>query len=113
MAGSLGEDVRAALVEAVVAGSHQGLELDLGELAGRRGFEGHTGYSLRDLWHSMRDNTKAALGLATRREVTVEQVEQWWRASRRRAKSGGRREREEGIVAAYLRVVARRQDRGL
>ena len=113
LAGTLGEDVRGALVEAVVAASSQDLQVDFREVAGRRGFEGHTGYSLRDLYHSMRDNTRATLGLTTRREVTVDQVDQWWRTSKRKAKSGSRREREEGIVAAYQRVVARRKEGGL
>ena len=43
-------------------------------------------------------------GVKKRKEVTVEQVEEWWGSSMRLSKSKSLVEKEEGIVEAYYRL---------
>ena len=44
------------------------------------------------------------LGEKSKREVTVEEVEEWWKNSTRKAKQSNLIEKEQQIVEAYYRI---------
>ena len=48
--------------------------------------------------------TMNKLGKKSRREVTVEEVEEWWKNSKRPAKHANLIEKEQQIVEAYYRI---------
>ena len=105
-AGTLGEDVRGQMLQQVVQeGWSYGANIEFDILASRPQFRGHTRASLCHLFDGMRLNTMKKLpGVKKSKEVTVEQVEEWWGSSVRREKSQRQVEKEEGIVEAYYRL---------
>ena len=105
-AGTLGEDVRGEMLQQVVQeGWSYGANIEFDILASRPQFRGHTRASLCHLFNSMRLNTMNKLpGVKSVKEVTVEQVEEWWGSKFRKKKSKRLVEKEEGIVEAYQRL---------
>merc|ERR1712008_512934 len=102
-AGTLGKDVRGEMLQQVVQeGWSYGANIEFDTLASRPQFRGHTSSSLFNLYDGMMLGTMYKLpGVKSRKEVTVEQVEEWWGSSVRREKSQRQVEKEEGIVEAY------------
>jgi len=115
LAGTLNQDVRGDLIEQIkLDGRQYSMEVDFTDLASLPHFEGHTGYSLRDLYHSMQNMTRKRKRRNVRRsEVTVEEVEEWWRCSQRKSKSGSRLRREKAIVDAYKLVISQKDENTL
>ena len=105
-AGTLEDDVREDLLSfAQSKGWKSSIEIDFEEMAGQEQFQGHTRASLHRLFDGMLNNTKYKLeGVASKRSITVGQVQQWWSSSERLGKTSKRKTREEAIVQAYLRV---------
>ena len=105
-AGTLGEDVRGEMLQQVVQeGWSYGANIEFDTLASRPQFRGHTRASLCHLFNGMRLNTMNKLpGVKSVKEVTVEQVEEWWGSKLRKEKSKRLVEKEEGIVEAYQRL---------
>jgi len=112
LAGTLDHDVRGDLIEQIKSDRRQySMEVDFTYLASLPQFVGHTGYSLRDLYHSMQNMTrKRKRRNVSRSEVTVEEIEEWWRCSQRKSKSESRIQREKAIVDAYKLVTGLRDD---
>jgi len=115
LTGTLDQDVRGDLIEQIMSDQWQySMEVDFTNLAGLPQFDGHTGYSLRDLYHSMQNMTrKRKRRNVSRSEVTVEEVEEWWRCSQRKSKSGSRIRREKAIVDAYKLVISQKDENTL
>ena len=107
LAGTLEQDVRAQLVLAVGReGWTYSTEVDFSLLAGRPQFQGHTHRSLERLYNTLMGNVmEKQPALKSMRDVTVEDVEDYWRTSTRRSKRKSLVERELGIIKAYQAVV--------
>jgi len=106
LASTLEEDVREAMIHQVrERGWRLVAEVDMSLLVDQEEFRGHTATSLAILYDSMLGNTMAKEKLKGKTLVTVEQVEEWWSSTHRRAKSNSLREKEEAIVEAYLRAM--------
>ena len=107
LAGTLEQDVRAQLIQAVGReGWTYSTEVDFRLLAVKPQFQGHTHRSLERLYNTLMGNVMAKQpALKSMREVTVEDVEEYLRNSTRRTKSKSLIEREVGIVKAYKAVV--------
>ena len=107
LAGTLEQDVRAQLVQAVGReGWTYSTEVDFRLLAIKPQFQGHTHRSLERLYNTLMGNVMGKQpALKSMREVTVEDVEEYLRNSTRRTKSKSLIEREVGIVKAYQAVV--------
>ena len=107
LAGTLEQDVRAQLVQQVGReGWTYSAEVDFGLLEGLPQFKGHTRSSLQLLYHNLVSVTAVNQpALKSKREVTVEDVEEYWRNSTRKDKSKRQVEREQGMVEAYLDVM--------
>ena len=103
-AGTLDKDVRAELIQKMKEKKWiYGADVKFDELALRPEFEGHNGASLCRLYSScMLPNAKERFGLNSKKEVTVDQVEEWWNTSNRIAKSETQVQKEERIVEAYF-----------
>ena len=65
-------------------------------------FEGHNSISLLSLYAIMMGAVMTLSGQQSKREVTVEQVEEWWNTSKRKSKSKSLIEKEQVIINAYL-----------
>jgi len=106
VAGTLEKDVRGELVEEVRRrGWRYGADVEFDQLARMRRFQGHTRASLQNLYDCMLGMTMRKLpGVESRTEVTVGEVEEWWRNSERRGKTRPMVEKEEGILEAYSRI---------
>jgi hypothetical protein len=107
LAGTLEQDVRAQLIQQVGReGWTYSAEVDFSLLAGRPQFQGHTGPSLQRLYFSV---MYGVLGkqpaIKSRRDVTVEDVEGYWRNTTRQGPSKRQVEREQGMVEAYQDVM--------
>ena len=73
------------------------------ELALLPEFEGHNGTSLCRLYtSSLARSARERFGLNSYKEVTVDQVEEWWNISNRISKTETQVEKEERIVEAYF-----------
>ena len=107
LAGTLEQDVRAQLVQAVGReGWTYSTEVDFRLLAVKPQFQGHTHRSLERLYNTLMGNVMGKQpALKSMRVVTVEDVEEYLRNSTRRTKSKSLIEREVGIVEAYQAVV--------
>ena len=107
LAGTLEQDVRDQLVQQVGReGWTYSTEVDFSLLAGQPEFQGHTCQSLQKLYGTlMGEVLKKQPALKSKREVTVEDVEEYWRNSARQTKSQRQVEREQGIVEAYQAVM--------
>ena len=81
-------------------------QVDFSLLAGRPEFQGHTRQSLQTLYSNLMGKVmKKQPALKSKREVKVEDVEEYWRNSTRQPKSQRQIEREQGIVEAYQAVM--------
>ena len=103
---TLEKDVRGELIEQVKKnGWKLGADIEFDKLARLPMFEGHNSYSLQGLYfNKLLVCTMDRLGAKSTREVTVDQVEEWWKNSNRSAKKSNVVEKEEHIVEAYFRV---------
>ena len=105
-AGTLEKDVREDILSfAKSKGWKSSIELDFEEMASQEQFKGHTRPSLHRLFDGMLNNTNVRLGGSkSKKGITLSQVEEWWNTSERRGKTPRRKNREDFIVQAYLRV---------
>merc|ERR1719222_1662304 len=102
-AGTLDKDVRPKLIQKVKENKWiYSADVKFDELTLLPEFEGHSGASLSKLYTSMVGNVKARFGLNSRKEVTVDQVEEYFNTSSRYAKSEAKIEQEQRIVEAYF-----------
>jgi len=102
-AGTLDKDVREKLIQKVKENKWiYGADVKFDELALLPEFEGHNRASLYRLYESMLGNAKERFGLNSRKEVTVDQVEEWFNTSNRYTKSEALIEQEQRIVEAYF-----------
>merc|ERR1719192_1920624 len=104
--GNLEKDVRGELIEQVKEnGWKLGADIEFDKLARLPMFEGHNSCSLQRLYfNKLLVGTMSRLGEKSTREVTVDQVEEWWRNSTRTAKFARLIKEEEQIVEAYFRM---------
>ena len=104
--GNLEKDVRGELIEQVKKnGWKLGADIEFDKLARLPMFEGHNSYSLQRLYfNKLLVCTMSRLGEKSTREVTVNQVEEWWKNNTRLAKMSNTIEKEGQIVEAYFRV---------
>ena len=79
-------------------------DIEFDKLASLYKFEGHSRASLLKLYDGMLFRTMKRLGKKSKREVTVEEVEEWWKNSTRPAKKGNLIEKEQQMVEAYYRI---------
>ena len=103
--GTLEKEVRGELIQQVKENGWKlsaGIEFD--KLARLPQFDGHSRASLHYKFHSMLAKTMIKLGKKSRREVTVEEVEEWWNNSTRRPKFSNVIEKEQQIVKAYYAI---------
>merc|ERR1719350_498726 len=100
MLGTLEKDVRGELIEQVKKnGWKLGADIEFDKLARLPMFEGHNSYSLQNLYfNKLLSGTIKRLGAKSTREVTVNQVEEWWKNNTRLAKMSNVVEKEELIV---------------
>merc|ERR1712113_588200 len=70
-------------------------------------FKGHTPRSLGLLYDRLQNQTGAAIGnnIISSREVTVDQVNEYWSTSKRNSKSSSLRKREDLIISTYLNIL--------
>ena len=111
--GTLEKDMRAELIKQVKEnGWNLSADVEFDKLARLPQFQGHNRKSLRQKYYNMLLSTMTKLGKKSKswREVTVEEVEEWWNNSIRLAKKSNLFEKEQQIVEAYLRI---KQDIGL
>merc|ERR1712037_588919 len=103
--GTLEKDVRGELIQQVKEnGWNLRADIEMDKLARLPQFEGHNARSLHRMYDSMLGNTMNMLGKKSSREVTVEEVEEWWKNSSRPAKQSNLVEKEQQIVEAYYRI---------
>ena len=101
--GTLEKDVRGELIHQVKKNKwNLSADIEFDKLARLPQFEGHNSKSLQNLYHrTMLWVTTKRLGKKTSREVTVYEVEEWWKNSERRAKNSNLIEKQQQIVEAY------------
>ena len=103
--GTLEKDVRGELIQQVKEkGWNLNADVEFDKLAHLPQFEGHSGRSLQEEYNKMLVGTIYKLGKKSKREVTVEEVEEWWKNSTRKAKFANLIEKEQQIVEAYYRI---------
>ena len=101
-AGTLDKDVRAQLIQKVKENKWiYNADVKFDKLALLPEFKGHNSISLQSLYHSMVGNAKQRFGLSSNKEVTVDQVEEYFNTSNRVAKFKTQIEQEERIVEIY------------
>jgi len=101
--GTLDQDIRESLIEeAKKMGWTYRTQIDFGILAAMPKFLGHTRASLDALWNSLMDCTSKKEPGLSRVEVTVDELEKYWKKSKRRKKSRDLLEREKCIVDSYI-----------
>jgi len=103
-AGTLEKDVRGDLVQEVKKNKNwiYSVDIEFDKLAAMPKFEGHNSISLLSLYAIMMGAVMTLSGQQSKREVTVEQVEEWWNTSKRKSKSKSLIEKEQVIINAYL-----------
>ena len=103
-AATLDKDVRGDLIQEVKKNKNwiYSADIEFDKLAALPKFEGHNSTSLYRLYQSMMGNVILWSGQKSKREVTVEQVEEHWKTSKRKSKTMRLIEREQQIVKAYL-----------
>merc|ERR1712037_179326 len=100
--GTLEKDVRGELIQQVKEnGWNLSADIEFDKVARLPQFEGHSSRSLQEKYDKMLLGTMNKLGKKSQREVTVEEVEEWWKNSTRRAKKSNHIEKEQQIVEAY------------
>merc|ERR1712062_255505 len=103
--GTLEKDVRGEMMQQVKKnGWNLSADIKFDMLARLPQFEGHSSASLLQKYNSMLTQTMEKLGKKSKREVTVEEVEEWWKNSTRPAKKSNLIEKEQQIVEAYYRI---------
>jgi len=103
--GTLEKDVRGELIQQVKENKwNLSADVEFDKLARLPQFEGHNSKSLRQKYDLMLLNTMNKLGKKSTREVTAEDVEEWWKNSTRPAKFSNLIEKEQQIVEAYYRI---------
>ena len=103
--GTLEKDVRGELIQQVKEnGWDLSADIEYDKLARLPQFKGHSNGSLHDKYTGMLGNAMNKLGKKSRREVTVEEVEEWWKNSTRYAKQSNVIEKEQQIVEAYYSI---------
>ena len=108
--GTLETDVRGELIQQVKKNDWEvGADIEFDKLARLPQFEGHNRATLNNLYHGMLLNTMKKLGKKSKREVTVEEVEEWWNGSTRHVKHTNLIEKELQIVEAYYMVIGQRK----
>jgi len=107
LAGTLEDDVRGQLIRiAREMDWNTRDQFDFHQLAKMAEFRGHTSSSLELLFDSMLGNlVEKRKELKSKREVSLDMVEEWWTATPRRKKSSNIRAKEQAIVSAYKKVV--------
>ena len=103
-AGTLEKDCRDDLVRRVrQAGWVFHVQINFRMLTNEPEFAGHTKTSLAKMWEGLRNGViRRHPTLTSRKEVTSEQVEGYWKSSHRRPKFKRTVEKEQCIVNAYL-----------
>jgi len=103
-AGTLEKDVRGDLIQEVKKNKNwiYSVDIEFDKLAAMPKFEGHNSISLLSLYAIMMGAVMTLSGQQSKREVTVEQVEEWWNTSKRKSKSKSLIEKEQVIINAYL-----------
>ena len=79
-------------------------DIEFDKLARLPQFKGHSVTSLHRIYHVMLTNAMNKHDKKSKREVTVEEVEEWWKKSTRKSKYSNLIEKEEQILEAYYRV---------
>ena len=103
--GTLEKDVRGELIQQVKENDwNLRADIEMDKLARLPQFDGHSSRSLHEEYNVMLLNPMNKLGKKSRREVTVEEVEEWWKNSIRYAKFSNLIEKEQQIVEAYYRA---------
>ena len=107
LAGTLEEDVRGQLIrKARERGWNTRAQFDFHQLAEMSEFRGHTSCSLELLYASMLGNlVEKRKELRSKREVSLDMVEEWWATTTRRRKSSNIKAKEQAIVSAYNKVI--------
>ena len=107
LAGTLEEDVRGQLIrKARERGWNTRAQFDFHQLAEMSEFRGHTSCSLELLYASMLGNlVEKRKELRSKREVSLDMVEEWWATTTRRRKSSNIKAKEQAIVSAYIKVI--------
>ena len=108
-AGTLDKDVRPKLIQKIKENKWiYGADVKFDKLALMPEFQGHNRRSLHQMYNSMMGNVRRKLGVNSHKEVTVDQVEEYFNTSTRHAKSEAQIEKEQRIVEAY-NVAKRKQ----
>ena len=103
--GNLEKDVRGELIEQVRKnGWKLGADIKYDKLARLPMFKGHNSLTLQSLYSGLLVSTMNRLRGKSTREVTLEQVEEWWNSTTRYTKSVDLIEKEEQIVEAYYKI---------
>ena len=102
--GTLEKDVRGDLIKEVKKNKKWifSVDIEFDKLADMQKFKGHNSTSLNRLYRGIMGNVVYKTGQKSVREVTVEQVEEYWITSKRKSKSKSLIEKEQEIVKAYL-----------
>ena len=116
--GTLEDDVRGELIEEVSRrGWKYSADIEFSTLATLPAFKGHTPHSLSNLYNSMGiqvvGRQKRMMGVSQAfREVTVTQVERWWKGTtktgkpfKKTGKTPEKKRMEEELISAYNAVV--------
>merc|ERR1712032_757734 len=107
-AGTLDKDVRSKLIEKIKENKWiYSADVKFDKLALHPEFEGHNGASLYRLYNSIMGMAKERFGLNSNKEVTVDQVEEWWNTSKRIPKTETQIEKEQQIVEAYFKAKSK------
>jgi len=105
MADTIGTDVRGdLLLKLKEKGLTYCIEIDFQELAEMPEFRGHTGRSLGIIYDNLL-GTIARSSQKSRREVTVDQVLEYWSTSKRYKKHTSLKRREEIIVSTFKEAI--------
>ena len=103
--GNLEKDVREELIKQVKEnGWKLSADIEFDKLVRLPAFRGHNCTTLYKTYSIMCMAVMNKVGAMSTREVTVEQMEEWWKNSTRRAKGVDVIEREERILEVYNRI---------
>ena len=105
-AGTLEKDVRGDLIQEVKKKKNwiYSVDIEFDKVAAMPKFEGHNRTSLYKLYKTMMKCVTLRTGQKSVKEVTVEQMENYWRTSKRIGKKKKLLEKEKEIVEAYLEI---------
>ena len=105
-AGTLEKDVRGDLIQEVKKQKNwiYSVDIEFDKVAAMPKFQGHNRTSLYKLYKTMMKCVTLRTGQKSVKEVTVEQMENYWRTSKRIGKKKKLLEKEKEIVEAYLEI---------